>query len=266
MNDTADAIELKRRYDEFAQSLDYKTTAQDFYLRELEIDTACKYIADGMTTLDVGCGLGYGVLQYASRFLITAYGLDYSEKMIEGAYTLRQRHHPELEERTQFTHASVLSMPFDDNYFDIVTSSRCLMALLNWDLQQKALMEIHRVLKPGGILVLMEGTFDGLNKLNDIRVLFNLNPIPADGRDRLFTLKFNEKELLDFCKKFFFLEKTYKFGMYYFLTRIVQPLLVAPEQPTYDHKINEVAMNIAKLFPDFNDIGHISSFILQKRR
>ena len=36
---STDAEELKRRYESFAQSLDYKTTASDYQLRELEIDT-----------------------------------------------------------------------------------------------------------------------------------------------------------------------------------------------------------------------------------
>jgi ubiquinone/menaquinone biosynthesis C-methylase UbiE len=35
------------------------------------------------------------------------------------------------------------------------------MALLDWKLQQKALLEINRVLKPNGKLVLTEGALDG---------------------------------------------------------------------------------------------------------
>lgn len=53
------AEELKRRYEEFARSLDYRTTASDYQLREMEIETATGYMRNGMTTLDVGCGLGY---------------------------------------------------------------------------------------------------------------------------------------------------------------------------------------------------------------
>jgi len=49
---------LKDRYDAFALSRDYRTTASDYQLRELEIDTAAAYMRDGVRTLDVGCGLG----------------------------------------------------------------------------------------------------------------------------------------------------------------------------------------------------------------
>ena len=51
--------------------------------------------------------------------------------------------------------------------------------------------------------------------------------------------------------------------MYYFLTRIVQPLLVAPEQPRYDHRLNEVAARIAAVCPDFEGLGHLVAFVFQ---
>jgi hypothetical protein len=54
--------------------------------------------------------------------------------------------------------------------------------------------------------------------------------------------------------------------MYYFLTRVVQPLLVAPDKPSYDHKLNEVAREIAKVVPDFEGLGHLVGFVLSKRR
>lgn len=258
--------ELKRRYDEFALTLDYNTTASDYQLREIEIDTACKYIANGMRTLDVGCGLGYAVMQYASRFTLDAHGLDYSENMIKGAQQLRAKHYSALVDSTTFVNASVMEMPFEVNSFDVVTSSRCLMALLDWEKQKVALTEIHRILKPGGVLVLMEGTYEGLDRLNAARTAVGLEPIAADGKDRLCTLKFHEKELLDYCTPLFSLEDTHRFGMYYFLTRVIQPLLVAPDKPSYDHKINAVAREIARHIPDFNGLGHLVAFVLQKRR
>jgi len=260
-----DSIELKQRYETFAKTLDYKTTASDYQLRELEIDTASGYMRDGQRTLDVGCGLGYAVVQYASRFAIEAHGIDYAENMVVGAKQLAANHKPPLKGTIAFHHASVTRLPFPDNHFDVVSSSRCLMALLDWEIQKQALVEIHRVLKPGGVLVLMEGTFEGLEKLNRVREKFGLETIAPDGRDRLITLKFHEQELTDFCRPYYTLERTQRFGMYYFLTRVVQPLLVAPDKPSYDHKINEIARVIARAFPDFEGLGHLVAFVLSKR-
>jgi hypothetical protein len=121
------------------------------------------------------------------------------------------------------------------------------------------------VLKPGGQLVLMEGTFDGLDRLNSYRRQFQLPEIEAGGTERLLTLKFKERELLDFCAPHYELQRVQRFGMYYFLTRIVQPLLVAPDTPRYDHQLNEVAKQIARIVPDFEAIGHLVAFLLRKR-
>jgi ubiquinone/menaquinone biosynthesis C-methylase UbiE len=261
-----DETELKNRYEEFAKSLDYRTTASDYQLRELEIDTGLAYMSDGMTTLDVGCGLGYAVVQYASKVAVNAHGIDYAENMIQGAKSLAARDRPALKGTVDFKAASVLDLPFAPGRIDVVTSSRCLMALLDWELQKKALVEIHRVLKPGGVLVLMEGTFEGLDRLNAARERFGLDKIAADGRDRLFTLKFSETQLLDFVRPYFSLERTQRFGMYYFLTRVVQPLLVAPDKPSYDHKLNAVAREIARQVPDFEGLGHLVAFVFTKRR
>lgn len=261
---STDAEELKRRYESFAQSLDYKTTASDYQLRELEIDTGAACMRDGMTVLDVGCGLGYAAAQYASRFKLTAHAIDYAANMVEGAKKLLAKNYPGLEGRVHFKEASVVKLPYDTGTFDVITSHRCLMALLDWELQKQALKELHRVLKPGGALVLMEGTFEGLDKLNRTREAFKLEPIAPDGRDRLITLKFHEQELLDFCKPYYRTEAIRRFGMYYFLTRIVQPLLVAPGKPSYDHKLNEVAREIARVIPDYEGMGHLVAFILRK--
>jgi ubiquinone/menaquinone biosynthesis C-methylase UbiE len=263
---TNTASELKERYEQIAKTLDYNTTACDYNLRELEINTACEYIRNGERVLDVGCGLGYACTQYAARFDVEAQGIDYATNMIDGARELLARNQPVLKGSVQFTLASVLELPFPQAYFDVVTSSRCLMALLDWEKQKQALVEIHRVLKPGGVLVCMEGTFDGLEKLNQARAKFGLEAIDASGKERLFTLKFWEKDLLDFVRPYYVHERTRRFGMYYFLTRIVQPLLVAPEAPRYDHKLNDIAKRIATHYPDFEGMGHLVAFVFSKRR
>lgn len=260
---SSDEATLKSRYDEIALSLDDRTTACDYNLRDLEIDLGTEYIRDGDTVLDVGCGLGVALRAYSSRREVTAFGIDYSANMIEGARSRLAAVAPELD--IDFREASVAELPFPGNHFDVVTSHRCLMALLDWDLQQKALLEINRVLRKGGTLVLLEGTFDGLERLNFFRRQFGLEEIEAGGRDRLLTLKFRERVLLEFVEPYFELLRIQRFGMYYFLTRIIQPLLVAPEAPSYDHRINEVAKEVARVVPDLEHMGHLVGFVLRKR-
>jgi ubiquinone/menaquinone biosynthesis C-methylase UbiE len=254
---------LKARYDEIALSGDERTTACDFQLRELEIDLGREYIRDGDAVLDVGCGPGVALREYASARRIRASGIDYSENMIDAARRNLGETAPELD--VEFQPASVTELPYDDSEFDVVTSHRCLMALLDWRSQQEALLEIHRVLKPGGVLVLIEGTFEGIDRLNQYRRRFELPAIDPAGKDRLLTLKFHEPQLLEFTEPLYELLRIQRFGMYYFLTRIVQPLLVAPDPPSYDHPLNEVAKQIARVIPDFEGLGHLTGFVLRKR-
>ena len=259
-----DSALLKQRYDAIAQTLDDNATACDYQLRDLEIALGLDSIRDGDVVLDVGCGFGVALRRYAKERQIEAHGIDYSDAMIEGAKTRLAEAAPEL--AIEFRSASVTDLPYGDGRFDVVTSHRCLMALLDWDLQQQALTEIHRVLKPGGTLVLMEGTLDGTERLNFYRRAFALPEIDPGGRDRLLTLKFRERELLDYVDPFFDLQRIQRFGMYYFLTRIVQPLLVAPEPPSYDHPLNDIAKEIARVVPDFEHMGQLAGFVLRKRR
>lgn len=260
---SAEAQELKKVYDEIAKTGNDRATACDYNLRELEIALAQEYIRDGDVILDAGCGPGVALRDHGAKRRIRGYGLDYSEAMVESAkkLTLEKASHLDI----TFECGSVAELPYADRTFDVVSTHRCLMALLDWDLQQKAILELHRVLKPGGIYVMMEGTIDGLDRLNFFRRKFNLPEIEADGRDRLFTRKFVESELLAFCAPHFDLLRTQRFGMYYFITRILQPLLVAPEPPRYDHRLNEVARAIARVVPDFESIGHLVGFILRKK-
>jgi len=262
-SDVSKEATLKALYESIAATRDPNTTASDFRLRELEMDLGTEHIRDGDRVLDVGCGPGVAVTTYATRRRAQVEGLDYAANMVEFA---RERAAAEFAGLpVSFHHGSVTELPFADDTYDVVTSHRCLMALLDWNRQKVALDEIARVLKPGGTLVLMEGTKDGLDKLNAYRRAFSLSEIDAGGTDRLLTLKFDEKVLLDYVFHRFELLRVQRFGMYYFLTRIVQPLLVAPESPRYDHRLNEIARQIARVLPDFEGIGHLVGFCLRKR-
>ena len=256
---------LRRTYESIALTKDERTTACDYNLRELEIETALGYLEDGHRVLDVGCGLGYALRQYAARRRIEGYGIDYVQNMIEGCRELDRAQPGPRRGTITYQRADVLELPFADGRFDVVTSARCLMALLDWERQKRALVEIARVLRPNGVLVLMEGTEEGLARLNEVRAMVGLPAIEGSGRDRLCTLKFNEAELLKFAADLYELERVQRFGMYYFLTRVVHPLLVAPEPPRYDAKINEIAREIARKIPDFMGLGHLVVFVFRRR-
>lgn len=270
MPDTDSLLEfeetLRQRYEAIGAEGDERGTASDFQLRELEIRTAKSYVSDGSRVLDVGCGTGYSLRAYANEFKINGVGIDYAESMVQTAIERAEPARDMLKGTVSFRQASVLDLPFEDNTFDTVTSARCLMALLDWDLQKRAMAEINRVLKPAGVLVMMEGTFQGLQRLNEMRERFGLEQIDATGKDRLITLKFDEPTLMEYGQELMEHVVTHRFGMYYLISRIVHPLLVGPEAPRYDARINDVARIIAEQIPDYEGLGHLAAFIWKKKQ
>ena len=63
----------------------------------------------------------------------------------------------------------------------------------------------------------------------------------------------------------FKIQEIQRFGMYFFLSRIIHPLMVFPEKPKFDSKINLIAQEIAsKIETDYKNLGHSTLFILKK--
>lgn len=248
---------------------DRYSTSPDFNLRELEIAAIIERLSDPAgRVLDVGCGNGYSTLCFAAAAPGDYVGVDYLAEMIDAAEALQAELASELgvEAPVHYEVADAGALSFDDGVFDTVVSQRCLLNLPSPDHQWQALDEIARVLRPGGRYLMLEGTLQGLDGLNDIRERFGLPAIPAeDPKTNPGSNKFDEDELAaQVGERFSGVEETVRFGMYYFLSRVVHPLLVAPEPPRYDAPINEVARRIALQIPDYEGIGHVALWVVRK--
>jgi SAM-dependent methyltransferase len=91
--------------------------------------------------LDCGCGTGSNLTML--RPYGEAFGFDLTMSGVEFAHAHGHR----------VARASVASIPFSDAVFDLVTSFDVFQVLPN-DVEQSAIREIARVLKPGGRLVM----------------------------------------------------------------------------------------------------------------
>lgn len=107
--------------------------------------------------LDCGCGWG-GLTFWLSREFDDTYALD---TQIDGLHFINIRAAQNKNKNVHAVQGSILSMPFEDKFFDVVV----LNGVLEWigtitdneppeTLQKKALLEIKRVLKPDGTLCL----------------------------------------------------------------------------------------------------------------
>jgi ubiquinone/menaquinone biosynthesis C-methylase UbiE len=255
--------EIRQFYRSRATSNPY-ATSPDLNLREIEIEYILHHIANNERVLDVGCGNGYSTVCFATKVNSRFYGVDFVPEMIEASQNLRSQFH--LQGTVTFKVGDVTQLDFPNGVFDTVVSQRCLLNLPSRDQQWQALSEIARVLKPNGRYLMLEGTLQGLRKLNSVRVKFGLAPIPeADAKSNWFSNKFDEEELLEKITQFFSsVETTQRFGMYYFLSRVVHPLLVAPVEPQYDAAINAIARRICLHIPDFEGLGHVALWVIRR--
>ena len=259
-----DAVEQIKAYYRVRANTEKYATSPDFNLREVEIHFMGQWLKDGQKVLDVGCGNGYSTLSHAARFRSSFTGIDFVAEMVESAQEFSANFR--LVGDTDFRVGDATALNFADGAFDIVMSQRCLLNLPSRDAQWRAMTEIARVLKPGGLYLMLEGTLQGLRRLNEHRQLFGLDAIPeAESSYNWFSNKFDEPEMLERARGCFTsVEHVQRFGMYYLISRIIHPLLISPANPRYDAPINSVARMICEKLPDFDELGHVALFVFRK--
>jgi ubiquinone/menaquinone biosynthesis C-methylase UbiE len=116
-------------------------------------------IENNYTVLDVGCGGGRTVSKLAA--IATqgkVYGVDYSEKSV--AATKRINTQWVNLGRVEVRLGSVSQLPFPDGMFDLVTA---VETHFWWPDLPGDMREIFRVLKPGGMLILIAEVYKGAN-------------------------------------------------------------------------------------------------------
>ena len=102
----------------------------------------------GERALDVCSGTGDIALALAAKGAAVT-GLDFSEPMLRIART----HAASRSANVAFIQGDAQSLPFADNFFDIVTVGYGLRNLADW---KTGLREMHRVAKPGGRLLVLD--------------------------------------------------------------------------------------------------------------
>jgi tocopherol O-methyltransferase len=99
--------------------------------------------------LDVGCGIGGSSLYLAEKFNAHATGITLSP--VQASRATERSQAAGLGDRTSFQVADALSMPFANDSFDLVWT---LESGEHMPDKQQFLRECHRVLKPGGTLLM----------------------------------------------------------------------------------------------------------------
>ena len=133
-------------------------------------------VQKGSKALDVCCGTADWTIALSeavgSKGQVT--GLDFSENMLE----VGKQKTASLD-NIQLVHGDAMNLPFDDNSFDYVTIG---FGLRNVPDYLSALKEMHRVLKPGGMVVCLETSQPTLPLFKQIYSLYFKFVMPIFGK------------------------------------------------------------------------------------
>lgn len=146
----------EKKWDRWAGSLDNESRRNQFLRDGQRKVVSLLNLKENSTFLDIGCGTGWAVrlaaesINYQGAF----YGVDMSSKMIEKA-----RENYKGNENFHFVKADSSSIPLDSDFFDAIICTHSFHHYLD---AQKVMIEIHRLLKPGGRVYILDPTTDTL--------------------------------------------------------------------------------------------------------
>jgi ubiquinone/menaquinone biosynthesis C-methylase UbiE len=216
-----------------------------------------RYINDDDTVLDAGCANGYTTLQMARLRQIRITGIDYAPSMIEHAnVNLSRAGH--IKGAAFFKVNNFLKLDFADNTFDKVYTKRTLINLGSPIYQKAAILEAHRVLKPGGLFMISEVTVQSSEKLNRLRQKLGLEAMSPLWHNCYL----DEPEILRFIEPYFEVKRIKHFSStYYVLTWAIYPFFVRNGQRNYRGFLHRVSA----LLPQIGDYGLQKLYVLKKR-
>lgn len=149
----------------------------------------------GAKILDVGCGAGT-YTQVLSDNGYKVCGIDFSKEMIKIAKKRDNLH------RITYQQSNIYYLPFPDGYFDMVICIGVFQTVQNY---KKALTELYRLIKPGGIFYL-----NTLNQNSIKNLLAN-----RFKKNKLNLKRYYYSQLCKVCREIGFPDVKVK-GIYYF--------------------------------------------------
>lgn len=230
----------------------------DKHLLQAEISLISQRIHPGSKILDAGCGEGEGTLVYASIPDTKVHAVDFSmTRLRKATERLRGR------DNVGFEKIDFLGKYELDTNFDCIVSQRFLINLMEWDLQMKVSRGLLALLKPGGRLLMLEGSKQGVDSLNDLRVTLGLEPIPVKWHN----LFLDDEELVEFMKSNgAHLLDCDGLGEFFLMTRGVRPLL--DKTLDWDCEFNRIATsaNLRRLLSLGTKFSRLKLWVFEKEK
>jgi SAM-dependent methyltransferase len=250
--------ETDRHWNQRAASVenDVEVNVMDLFQRELELDHVLGYLEPEMIVVEVGCGNGYSTRRIR-ECVRHVDAFDFAENMIARARRVVG------ETNNRFIQDDILAPREIQGPYDCAICVRVLINLRDLPEQLTATRNIADLLHPGGRLILVEGFAEGFDRLSKLRLAVGLTALQPASIN--FYSRFEDvRNELD---AHFELETSFHLGAYDYLTRVVYPVLVAPQQPTHNTVLSERFANLSREFnaDDFAPLSRIRGLVLRKR-
>ena len=218
---------------------DLRATARDPFLQKAVEMVLERRLPRGTRVLDVGCGDGQSSLRFAQSAAHVV-GVDFVPDYVAAA--ARNASRPGVHNVT-FQSGNVLDLAEirrTHGMFDVVLTIRCLINLPDWDLQKRGIAELAACVAPGGLYLTSEGWAEGFAELNRFRLAAGLPAMNVVEFNRLMPRSVFEEEV----SQYFTIEAFDSLGLYLYLSRVVQPVLVRPDAPSHVHPLNRAAAEL----------------------
>jgi ubiquinone/menaquinone biosynthesis C-methylase UbiE len=131
---------------------EFNTSEGEHLSRRLKAAFELAEVIPGMRVLDVGCGRGE-ILRHCAQLGADAYGVDYAAVAVQMSQRVIEPLEGVTPGNTGVGQADAKKLPFATGSFDRVLMFDVVEHLHPWELQE-ALLEVHRVLKPEGQLII----------------------------------------------------------------------------------------------------------------
>ena len=232
----------------------------DSEMISLEIDAIADCISQGDVFVDAGCANGFSTRQIAERVNpVKVHAFDFSGEMIAQAM---KSHLASKEFDVNVFESDIRKIDLSDGIADVCYTTRTLINLPSWADQQTGISECLRVVKPGGLVLLSEGFWDPLCKLNALRQIVGLPALVEHDFNRYIKLErliqwLTEQKLLFEIRDFS--------SLYYLGSRFIRELATdASTFPGFTNPINKEFADLARKYQSCGSIGVQQLVVIKK--